>query len=361
MSRNHTLIPTTFLVLLSSTISLFGQQINVLGRNNQNGIPSISELPSPQGTMDEAWNREDQFSYTNENYTNTCDFCATPPSRGNSNGSSEDAKILVLQYLKADGIRVETSGGGDDVNGDYGGGGSLVFDYDIMFMKYHQSGGVKSTSANNIVGDGNSAEFDFEYSPRVSLGYELCNGLGYRLNYWYYDETAATDNEGFVSIDTYTFDAEIYRRIDLSDDTSLEFSGGYRHVDFEQRDDSGLDWGFTNYGGTISTELSHQVTCNSRIFIRNRLSIVMGDVGLTDEGDTEDSPGSGIDHETTMIELALGWESTRCMCNGLTLVYGFSGHWSQWSDVTVAADSYDGAYLTDAGFGGFAFRLGVER
>ena len=72
MSRNHTLIPTTFLVLLSSTISLFGQQINVLGRNNQNGIPSILELPSPQGTMDEAWNREDQISYTNENYTNTC-------------------------------------------------------------------------------------------------------------------------------------------------------------------------------------------------------------------------------------------------------------------------------------------------
>ena len=245
-------------------------------------------------------------------------------------------------------------------DGAVGCGGSFVFDYDIMFMKYHQSGGVKSTSAENIVGNDDSAEFDFEYSPRVSLGYELCNGHGYRLNYWYYDETAATDKEGFVSIDTYTFDAEIYRRLNLSDDTSLEFSGGYRHVDFEQRDDNELDWGFTNYGGTISTELSHQVTCNSRIFIRNRLSIVMGDVGLTDEGDTEDSPGSGLDHETTMIELALGWESTRCMCNGLTLVYGFSGQWSQWSDVTIAADSYDGLYLTDAGFGGFAFRLGVE-
>ena len=262
-------------------------------------------------------------------------------------------------------------GGSGCGSGWYAGAGSLVFDYDIMFMKYHQSGGVKSTNAGNLVGNADSAEFDFEYSPRVSLGYELCNGLGYRINYWYFDETAPTNNAGFVSIDTFTFDAEIYRRIDLTACTSLELSGGYRYLDFEQRDEgwlgAGLDWGFANWGGTISTELSHQVTCNHRLFVRSRLSIVMGDIGLSNAGGLPDVAGTGLDHETTMIELALGWEGTRCMCNGLTLVYGVSGNWSQWSDAAVATNATNGqgtngqgTYMADAGFGGFALRLGLE-
>ncbi len=252
--------------------------------------------------------------------------------------------------------------------------GSIVFGVDILFMKYHQAGGVKTVDAANIVGNGDSAEFDFEFSPRFSLGYELSSGLGYRINYWHFDESAATNNGGIVSIDTSTLDLEIYRRIDIAACTSVEVSGGYRYLDFEQRDSSGIsdtagttgsdrtgvDWGLNNWGGTLGTELSHQVCNNRRVFAATRFSILMGDTGLSNAGSLADTTGSGIDHETTMIELALGWESTRCLCNGLTLVYGFSGHWWQWSDTAITADSSGNAELADVGFGGFALRMGLE-
>lgn len=86
----------------------------------------------------------------------------------------------------------------------------------------------------------------------------------------------------------------------------------------------------------------------------------MGNVELLDAGDLDQERGVGLDHQTMMTELVLGWEARRCASKGTALVYGFSGHWWQWSDTAITGDGSGDAGLVDAGFGGFTFRVGME-
>ena len=60
--------------------------------------------------------------------------------------------------------------------------------------------------------------------------------------------------------------------------------------------------------------------------------IVMGNVELLDAGDLDQERGVGLDHQTMMTALVLGWKARRCASKGTARVNGFSGHWWQWSD-----------------------------
>lgn len=238
--------------------------------------------------------------------------------------------------------------------------GKLFFDFDATFFKYHQSGGVKSVAAGNLVGGGDGAEFDFNFAPRFTTGYQAPSGMGIRAIYWTFDDSAVTENGlGFVDIEAETFDLEVFKSVSIGCSTTAEVMAGLRVAKFEQRDDSDLDYEVDGTGLTMGLELSHRCGCNQRVYARARGAIVQGDSELDDEGSLDDFNGVGIDNTIGQMEIATGWEGRKCMGCG-TLVYGAGVELQQWFDVAVAADADDEAYLTDAGWGGFTLRLGYE-
>ncbi|TWT42573.1 hypothetical protein [Botrimarina hoheduenensis] len=238
---------------------------------------------------------------------------------------------------------------------------TVVFDVDFMFLKYNQSGGVQSSDAGEMIGNKGNAEFDFEFSPRFTLGVENCDGLGARVRYWYFDESAPTTGSGgFVAVDAYTFDAEIYKRVQIARSTFIEGFGGIRWSEFNLYDDTDLEWTVDGVGITTGLELSQYIRCNHRLYARSRLSVVAGDVFLADEGDLDDSTGMGFDNTSLQVELAAGYEGRTRIGRGVTLVYGAGAELQNWSDAAIKGDASDEAYLTDAGWSGFTFRLGAE-
>ena len=238
---------------------------------------------------------------------------------------------------------------------------TVTFDVDFLFMKYYQSGGVQSIDAGNIIGNGDSADFDFSLSPRFTVGVENCNGLGARVRYWLFDDSApTTDNTGYVAIDAYTFDMEIYKRVQLGKSTTLEGFGGVRWLEFNQNDDTDLEWRMDGAGLTTGFELSHELCCNHRLYAGTRLSVVMGDGRLDDTGDLDDSTGVAINNTSMQLELSAGYEGRTKIGHGLTLVYGGGAEVQNWSDSAIKADASDEAYLSDSGWFGLTFRLGAE-
>lgn len=248
---------------------------------------------------------------------------------------------------------------------DLGGGrrddlGRLFFDYEATFQKFHQSGGVKSTSGAELTGLDSAAEFDFNFAPRYSAGYMGPGGFGIRVNYWNFsDGTATEDGLGFVEVDAETFDLEFFKRVPLGCASAAEVFAGARAAKFEQADDSDLDYEVDGIGLTVGLELSHTFAQRQRLYARTRFSIVQGDSELFDEGDLDDSDGIGIDNTISQIELAAGWEGRCCLACG-TLVYGAGVEIQQWSDIVVTADTSDEAYLSDGAWGGFVATVGYE-
>lgn len=241
------------------------------------------------------------------------------------------------------------------------GGYAVTFDVDFLFLKYNQSGGVQSSDAGNVVGNNDNAEFDFELSPRFTLGVENCGGLGARVRYWFFDESAPTaDGGGFVAVDAYTIDAEIFKRVQLTRCTTLEGFGGVRWSEFNLNDDTDLDWRVEGVGITTGFEISQHFRRNHRLYAGTRLAVVVGDVTLADSGDLDDSTGVGVSNTSLHVELAAGYEGKSDIGRGVTLVYGAGAELHNWSDAAIKPDASDEAYLTDAGWAGFTFRLGAE-
>ncbi|TWT35115.1 hypothetical protein KOR34_00020 [Posidoniimonas corsicana] len=241
------------------------------------------------------------------------------------------------------------------------GGCTLTFDVDFLFMKYYQSGGVQSSDAGEIVGNNENAEFDFELAPRFTVGVETCGGLGARVRYWFFDHSAPTvDGGGFVAVDAYTFDAELFKRVQLGRSTTLEGFGGARWSEFNLNDDTDLDWRVEGVGLTTGFQLSQHLCCNHRLYAGTRLAVVVGDIRLDDGGDLDDSEGVGVNNTCLQVELAAGYEGKSNLGRGVTLVYGAGAEFHNWSDAAVRNDASDEAYLSDAGWGGFTFRLGAE-
>jgi len=241
------------------------------------------------------------------------------------------------------------------------GNGSLYFLVDFTFMKYHQAGGVRDSA-------GAMGEFDFEFNPRYVLGYERSDGLGVRVGYWDYEETAETRPIGvpvtWYGIDAYAFDMEVYQRVELGSCTTLEAFGGLRWIEWEVTDSYGLFTSADGYGGKVGFEAARKIGCYDKVFARATWSIVPVDAQLVNLGAFQ--PGAGIpaggwieDSETTITEVAVGVAGARPI-NCAALIYGAGAEWSQWTDVSPTGDAANDLQLADGGWAGFFFRVGVQ-
>ena len=210
----------------------------------------------------------------------------------------------------------------------------LVFGYESTFFRYHHNDGIPPAEG-----------FDFEYSPRITIGYVGPDGLGVRVRYWDYDHS-----NGGADVDTYNVDLELFEEIQLGRCTSLEISGGIRYNDyhqsgfnFESDDDYGI-YGFSGCGGILGLQANRQVAVGGSLYGRLRQAILMDDF----------NDDSTVRHDVVLghTEIGFGYSCGRtCGCYTVSTLAGVE--WQQWQN-------YDQGDEGGIGFGGFVLGIGID-
>jgi len=240
-------------------------------------------------------------------------------------------------------------------------GRSFVADFEATFFRYHRSGGVQ-------VGDDADelTEFDYELAPRITLGVVNDEGLGGRIRWWDYNEDATAPAGGFVSVDTYTLDFEVFQNVHLCNNASVEFSGGVRYVDFVEimDDDSDIVFNaFEGLGGVVGAKVRLESSFGT-LYGGARFALI-GDDKVFDDVD----PGidTHLDVITSMTEIGTGVEFNRCLSSGATLTGRAGFEWQIWENFVEGKDVGNDQFGDffggggDAGFVGFVLGLALER
>lgn len=222
----------------------------------------------------------------------------------------------------------------------------VFFDAEITFFRFHSSAGIHPSN-----------EFDFETSPRITLGYRNPDGLGTRVRYWEYDHQNHSDTSPY-DVDTYNVDVEVFEEISLSSCTSIELSAGFRYNEFDQFSDDdapsvgpGLGtYAFDGFGAIVGIETRRSLSSNGAIYARLRQAVLMDDYDLNK--DSEVSDGTLHDTVVGMTEIALGYE-TSLASSGCYSVNGRVGvEWQQWHNYLAG--------VWDTGFAGFTAGVSVD-
>ena len=236
-----------------------------------------------------------------------------------------------------------------------------------MWFKYHRADGVRVGVGE---ADGEDAEFDYEITPRLTLGWVRNDGLGFRIRWWEFDHDGPAIEAGsFVSVDTYNFDFEIFDTFAVNCHWDLEIAAGIRYNDFEEFNlDAADDFRFnqfSGYGGVASAELRRCVGTNGALFVRARASILMDDKQIfnVDDDETQDVLLRDVTVGTT--ELAFGYQYTRPICSGGCYFFKVQAEWQNWYNFssgfedTEETEQYAGP--ADVGFAGFGVAAGISR
>lgn len=237
--------------------------------------------------------------------------------------------------------------------------GGLVTDVELTFMKYMQEGGVTDIT-------GSPAGFDLDLAPRFELGYMGSNDIGVRSRYWYYDSNTTSAAGNPLGVNAYTIDGELFHERCLGRKTHLEVSLGLRYLDFKQDiQDLGVPVGinseFEGWGGTFAVEAEHPFWIGNA-YARGRWSILLGNADAINVNGGGTTAFRAEDTTSTLTELGIGYELSRCFGNWGTGSIRFGGEWQTWSNVALADTAFGGLgnddVLEDAGFAGLV--LGME-
>src|SRR5688572_26808240 len=148
------------------------------------------------------------------------------------NGAGADDGKVVYDDSKGKGDGLE--GICDSTCGD-GGFYGLA---EVLFLKYHRADGVRAGSFNNLPpATTDDITFDYNATPRLTLGYVTDSGIGARVRYWEYDQagTPVFPATGVtMGVDTYNIDFEAFERLQVSDCWAFELSGGLRYNQFDE-------------------------------------------------------------------------------------------------------------------------------
>jgi hypothetical protein len=239
---------------------------------------------------------------------------------------------------------------------------------ELMWFRYHRADGVRVG-----VNPGEQAEFDFEITPRFTVGWVGEDGLGARVRYWEFDHNANADPAlepgSQVQVDTYTLDFEVFDTFCLNRNWDLELSAGIRYCDFlEQMIDADAAEGrfnsFTGFGVVAAAELRRLVGTNGAVFMRARSAILMDDKDIFNDN------GAGqqvrlTDTTVGMTELAFGYDYISPLCDGSYTFVRIQAEWQNWynfsSGFEDTANTEDFAGPADVGFGGFGIAAGWIR
>lgn len=220
------------------------------------------------------------------------------------------------------------------------------FASEATFLKLHRSNG-------QALGDDTTG---YEAGGRYQLSYINSRNLGTRITYWEWDHTAR--NAAGVSVgafQTYNFDAEIFKRIDLTKLTNIELSGGLRYNDSTTEDFAFGTANSTNcWGGLFGVRGAVKVRTGGELYARSKWAALMGD------GTTFGAlPNTGFDLVRNQWELGLGYQQNIVLRNGMLITPRVGGEWITFTG-SEAGIGLPGTF-NDIALGGFVFGIGISR
>jgi hypothetical protein len=159
-----------------------------------------------------------------------------------------------------------------------------VVAYESTFLIYHRSSGVLGFPSARV------RDSQYEFAPRVWVGYTGPTGIGVRARYWDLNEQlpeiVIDSTTTSLTLDDSVFDLEVTNWIELGRYWSVLVSGGWRFVDFEetrratrtafQPFDTITVWRSLNVGGTLGGELYAHVSPNASLFATGKAAVVFG-------------------------------------------------------------------------------------
>lgn len=181
--------------------------------------------------------------------------------------------------------------------------GPWAFQYESLFMRLHTSHGA---STDNALG--------LDPANRFALSYVRDTNVGARITYFDYDHSGTFTAPGgtrLISLDMQNTDFEIFKRFNLSSQTTLEASGGLRKsvnevffpTVFEPNHFNGLG-GFVGFRGTT------KIFTGGDLYARGKYAILGGN-GVHD-GNAVNTPRR-YDESRTQSELAFGYQHSISM------------------------------------------------
>ncbi|MGC3967424.1 MAG: Lpg1974 family pore-forming outer membrane protein [Pirellulales bacterium] len=213
--------------------------------------------------------------------------------------------------------------------------------------------------------------FEFDAVPRLVLGYMTCEGLGFRVRLWNYNNAESValtpaapgaPTAAAHSLEMTVFDVEAVKAI-ANPVWAAALSGGYRVSYYKEQ--ASLTGGgspsvkstFVGNGFTGAVDLHRRITEHFSLMTAPRASLLMGD-GDVVAGAVPQSPlNSGFDVRY-VLEAQLGVSYERPIGNGVGFVRG--GYEVQYWDDFVAAVGAQ-SDLSWTLFHGPFFAVGLQR
>lgn len=194
----------------------------------------------------------------------------------------------------------------------------------------------------NLTGGGYN--WNYEYTPRVWLGYVGESGLGARARYWQFDHTSGgalldidQGNGNFLTIATnnrlrlYTIDAEVTQRAALGR-FLFNFAAGGRYVEFGNTINASLSAqgltgaarlgvNFVGGGPTLAAEAWRPLFGGFALYGNGRASLLYGNAVTSLQSDVGNNPLGQQLRQATLLpifETQLGLQWTKLLAGGAT-------------------------------------------
>lgn len=245
---------------------------------------------------------------------------------------------------------------------------------EALFAHYYRTDGVR-VGVNTTAAADERVEFDFNISPRVTLGAVAAGGLGFRGQWWEYAHvedanvpaTGGTPPEQRFAVDAYTVDLEFFEAFDLNSNWTVELSGGARHTGFEETmfDNNLLRYNtFFGIGPVVGLE-GRRRFLNGQLYGRLQAATLFGD---RNRENAEDDPVELQDSLHTQLEIACGYRAQRPLGKRATLTWWAGFESMNWYAVSSSFNNNNGTIdedefvgNADVGFASFTFGVSVSR
>lgn len=226
-------------------------------------------------------------------------------------------------------------------------GGRWFGDVEATFLRYHRNDNLNT---NDI--------FNFAFAPRITVGYMNDDGFGIRMRYWGYNHTGTGNFNGVdptdINVNTYNIDAELFQNVQLTEFTSVEFSGGIRYNDFNETvSQGGAQTQADSFSavGLIFGLKARRTMFNGNVYARWNTSLLPSDHNAIG------GHGKEFDQMLTQTEVGVGYEQFTTLSNGSVAWWRAGLECSYWTDyVHDAADPNDN---TSIGFAGAVLGVGL--
>lgn len=219
-----------------------------------------------------------------------------------------------------------------------------AFDAEALFLQVNSTVGTRQNNA-----------FGYEPGQRYTLSYMNENNLGIRGRYFSYATNQSDPGISTLLMDIWNTDVEIFKQIQITKSTMVDFSGGVRFSETESFFPSRFEPNdFTGLGGLLGARGTTKVFDRGALYARGSLALLTGE-GFHDANGLNVRNANEVSR--TQTEIGLGYQhsfSFRNVC--LTPHVG-----AEWMNLSgYQNDVVDEHPESDMMLAGFTTGLGIR-